>query len=252
MGRRLHAWTLAIVAPLSLWTSAIAEELVSSLSADSIEITSNFAGEHIVVFAAVRETTLSADDYEVAILVRGPEEELVVRRKDRIAGLWINAASHEFFKVPAYYVVNLSENFSLAASDKLLAQYKLGLENLNFVRSAYDSDAHAFAEAVIDIREEEGLFVENRDAISFLAPDVFRTTFDLPTLIPTGIYRVSVFLFRNEKLIAARTENLVVTKTGISATIARFAREQGLIYGVLTVLLGIFTGWMAGLIFRRE
>ncbi len=231
-----------------------AESLVSSLSDEAIEITSSFTGSRIVVFGVVRDEqeTLDEAEYEIAIVVQGPESEIVARRKDRIFGLWINAASQPFFKVPSYYVVHMSENFSLVASEELVAQYKLGLANLNFVRSAYSPEARGFADAVIDIRRRENLFAERPAAVAFLAPNVFRTTFFLPAIVPVGTYRVSVFLFRQEKLLAAKTENLDIAKTGLSDNIARFARAQGALYGIMTVGLALFIGWFAGVIFRRS
>ncbi|HSG94050.1 MAG TPA: TIGR02186 family protein [Afifellaceae bacterium] len=239
---------------LALPRLAGAESLVSSLSDAAIEITSSFTGSRIVVFGVVRDEQETDDSwgYEVAVVVHGPDTEITARRKDRIFGLWVNAASQDFFKVPSYYVVHMSENFSLAASEELVAQYKLGLENLNFVRSAYSPEARKFADAVIDIRKREGLFVERPDAITFLAPNVFRTTFFLPAVVPVGTYRVSVFLFREEKLLAARTENLEISKTGLSDSIASFARAQGTLYGIVTVGLALFIGWFAGVIFRRS
>ena len=250
----LVALRLAVIALLLAPQLAGAESLVSSLSDEAIEITSNFTGSRIVVFGVVRDEqeVLGDPDYEIAIVVQGPETEVVARRKDRIFGLWINAASQEFFKVPSYYVVHMSENFSLAASEELVAQYKLGLDNLNFVRSAYSPEARGFADAVIDIRKREGLFAERPDAVAFLAPNVFRTTFFLPAVIPVGTYRVSVFLFREEKLLAAKTQNLAIAKTGLSNSIASLARAQGALYGIITVGLALFIGWFAGVIFRRS
>ncbi len=257
---------IAIVATMAINPATSAEKLISTLSDSGIEINSSFTGEQIVVFGAITngDVVVGANDgdaqsegkietdYEVAVVVRGPEEEIVARRKDRILGLWVNAASHSFFKVPSYYVAHMSGNLAEGASEELLRQYKLGLDNLNFVRSAYDPADHAFAEALIQIRKDKGLYIENPEAVEFLAPGVFRTTFELPTIIPVGTFRVSVFIFRHEKLVAARTENLLVTKTGISDQIAKFARSNGFIYGLMTVALAIATGWFAGVIFRKD
>ena len=250
----LAALRLLVTALLLAPQMVGAESLVSSLSDEAIEITSSFTGSRIVVFGVVRDEQEDVVDpgYEIAVVVQGPETEITARRKDRIFGLWINAASQDFFKVPSYYVVHMSENFSLAASEELVAQYKLGLANLNFVRSAYSPEARQFADAVIDIRQREGLFVERPDAVAFLAPNVFRTTFFLPAVIPVGTYRVSVFLFREEKLLAAKTQNLAIAKTGISDSIARFAKAQGALYGIMTVGLALFIGWFAGVVFRRS
>jgi uncharacterized protein (TIGR02186 family) len=238
-----------------LWLAALfgpaqTEELVSTLSDGEIEITSNFTGSRIVVFGAVLDPTPGAA-YEVAVVVQGPPQDLVARRKDRVLGVWINREAEEFFHVPSYYVVHLSENYDLAAAPEQRARYRLGLANLPFVRNAYTPDAAAFAQALIGIQSERGLFVARRDAIEFLASNVFRTTFYLPATIPTGLYHVSVYVFRRGALLAAEVQSLVIEKSGYSDRIARFAQDQPLAYGLVTVALAMMTGWIASIVFRR-
>ena len=133
-----------------------------------------------------------------------------------------------------------------------MRQYRLGLNNLNFYRSAYENDDIAFADALIELRREQGMFTELPDAIGFLAPNVFRTTFHLPSVVPVGTYRVSVYLFRDEELVAAQVQNLKIAKRGFSEEIATFANQQGLAYGLAVLVIAIITGWLAGLAFRRN
>jgi len=237
-------WLAALLGP------AQAEQLVSTLSDGEIEITSNFAGSRIVVFGAVLNPEPGAD-YEVAVVVQGPPQDLVARRKSRVLGVWVNREAEEFFHVPSYYVVHLSANYASVATPEQRARYRLGLDNLPFVRSAYTPDAAAFARALIDIQSERGLFVERRDPIEFLAPNVFRTTFYLPAFIPTGLYQVSVYVFRKGTLVAAEVQSLDIEKSGYSARIARFSQEQPLAYGLVTVALAMMTGWIASVVFRR-
>ena len=73
-----------------------AESLISTLSDDSVEITSNFTGEQIVVFGAVRGTPSDDTAYQVAVVVQGPSQDVVVRQKERFLGIWANRASREF------------------------------------------------------------------------------------------------------------------------------------------------------------
>ena len=87
--------------------------------------------------------------------------------------------------------------------------------------------------------------------MEFLAPNVFRTTFFLPSDIPTGEYRVSVYLFRDETFLAGQTQTLTIEKGGFSERIARAAIDFPLPYGLVCVALALFTGWFAGVIFRR-
>ncbi|WP_034491112.1 TIGR02186 family protein [Afifella pfennigii] len=243
---------IALLAVL-LAVPASAEKLVSALSEDAVEITSNFTGSYITVFGAVTEEEVRGQEYEVAIVVAGPDLPLVVRKKDRVAGLWLNTQSREFFDVPSFYVVHLSENLSVAASQDLLTRYKLDFVNLGFSREAsYAPEDEAFARAVVDIKQRQELYAKRGDAVEFLAPNVFRTSFHLPSAIPVGTYHVSVYLFREEQLLAAQVQSLVIEKSGFSDRIASFADQQPLFYGLFTVVVAITTGWLAGLIFRRN
>jgi uncharacterized protein (TIGR02186 family) len=231
---------------------ARAESLISTLSDDAVEITSNFTGEQIVVFGAVRGTPEPNTAYQVAVVVQGPDQDVVVRRKQRLFGIWANRTSHEFTRVPSYYVMHLSENFSATLTPADMVQYRLGVPSLPFVQeSNSDASAQRFAFALIGLKSARGLFAERKREVEFLAPNVFRTTFFLPSDIPTGEYRVSVYLFRDRGFLAGETQTLSIAKGGFSQRIARAAIDIPFSYGLVCVALAIFTGWFAGVIFRR-
>ena len=248
---RRDLFLLALLAAF-LPKGAGAESLVSTLSDNAVEITSNFTGEQIVVFGAVQDPAEGNPDYEVAIVVQGPPQDLVVRRKERVLGVWANRTSREFEEVPSYYVMHLSENFGEPGAPAELDQYRLGVTSLPFVQdAAAETTAELFAEAVVDLRAARGLFVERRNEVEFLAPGVFRTTFFLPSDIPTGEYRVNVYLFRDGGFLAGQAQTLLIEKGGFSARIARYADRYPLLYGIAAVALAVLTGWFAGMIFRR-
>lgn len=229
-----------------------AESLISTLSDDAVEITSNFTGERIVVFGAVRGVPDDATGYEVAVVVQGPDQDVIVREKERILGIWANRTSREFQAVPSYYVMHLSEDLGAALDSAQLGQFRLGVTSLPFVRSAEaESTARRFARAIVELKTAHGLYSQRKNEVEFLAPNVFRTTFFLPSDIPTGDYRVSVYLFRNEGFLAGETQTLSIEKGGYSERIARAADDRPLLYGLVSVTLALFTGWFAGMMFRR-
>lgn len=254
MRLRLLAALLAmplLTLPL-LCAGASAESLVATLSDDAVEITSNFTGEQIVVFGAVRGAQEDEPPYEVAVVVQGPTQDVVVRQKGRVLGVWLNRASREMKEVPSYYVMHLSENFAKAVTPADLVQYRLGLASLPFVQSAVgDASAERFAQALVDLRVRHALYAERQDDVKFLAPGVFRTTFFLPSDIPTGDYKVNVYLFRGETFLAGQTQKLSVAKGGFSQEITNAALDYPFLYGTASVLLALFTGWLAGVVFRR-
>ena len=217
-----------------------------------MEITSNFTGEQIVVFGAVRGMPEDNSTYQVAVVVQGPDQDVVVRRKERFLGIWLNRTAREFVRVPSYYVMHLSENFSTTLTPSDLVQYRLGVSSLPFVQdAASEATAQRFALALVGLKNTRGLFAERKREVKFLAPNVFRTTFFLPSDIPTGEYRVSVYLFRDQTFLAGQTQTLSIAKGGYSEWIARAALDFPFSYGLVCVALAVFTGWFAGVIFRR-
>ncbi len=180
--------------------AAAAESLVSTLSDDAVEITSNFTGEQIVVFGAVR----GAPDGEPGLPGRrrragagaghrGAREgarsrhlgEPHVARVQGRAVLLRHASERE-----------LQRRRSTPAE---LVQYRLGVAEpaLRPGREPASRPQRSFAQALIDLKTKRGLYAERKSEVHFLAPSVFRTTFFLPSDIPTGDYRVSVYLFRD-------------------------------------------------------
>lgn len=244
----LCAWALLCIAGSG---PSSAESLVSTLSDAAVEITSNFTGEQIVVFGAISGAPDADPNYQVAVVVQGPDQDVIVRRKERLFGIWANRTARAFTAVPSYYVMHLSESFSAADPAKLV-EYRLGVQSLPFVQdAAAERTAEVFAKAAVDIKAARGLYVERLGAVQFLAPDVFRTTFFLPSEIPTGDYTVRVYLFRDQTLLAGQTQSLFVGKGGFSERIARSADDYPLVYGLACVALAMLTGWFAGVIFRR-
>ena len=131
-------------------------------------------------------------------------------------------------------------------------QYRLGVPSLDFVQNSnQETDGGALRQGAGRPEDARGLYAERKREVVFLAPNVFRTTFFLPSDIPTGEYRVSVYLFRGEAFLAGETQTLTIEKGGFSERITRAALDLPFPYGLACVVLAIFTGWLAGLVFRR-
>ncbi|MGL4278856.1 MAG: TIGR02186 family protein, partial [Albidovulum sp.] len=101
---------MALLPLLFLPPAAVAEEVVAGLSHDSISITANFDGSDLLIYGAVkREEAIPQDSrLDVIITVEGPSEPVVVRRKSRSMGIWVNTAGVEIDRAPSFYAVATS------------------------------------------------------------------------------------------------------------------------------------------------
>src|SRR5687767_9721209 len=84
---------------LLLSTSAFATPLVADLSNYRIDIDSRFNGTRIFLFGARN------DNGDIVVVVRGPSKNYIVRRKEEVAGIWVNRDRMRLFDVPDFYTV---------------------------------------------------------------------------------------------------------------------------------------------------
>jgi uncharacterized protein (TIGR02186 family) len=253
---------LAAALPLALGLPAVAaeeprpEQVQSDISMREISIQSNFTGVEIVLFGSIDFTKAPSPDegaYDVIMVIRGPDRPLVVRRKERIAGLWMNGASKSFPSVPGFYAVLASRPFRAIASEETLKPLGIGFANLDFGKTTEGEAADdGFRASLIRLQQERRLFQESDDAISFIGRSLFRSSVDLPVNVPIGRYTTQVFLFRDGKLLSQSQSSLHVHKVGFERVVYMLAYRYPLTYGLLAVLIAMSAGLLGWTAFRRE
>jgi len=250
MRRALLLTALLACAPCA----AQAEDLVSGLSQDQIQITSNYTGTNIVVFGAIEQPDPSGSIGDVVVLVRGPDTDVEVRRKARIAGIWVNHNAITLYGMPGYYYLASTKPLSEIASGDTLARYALGVQNL-YPRSASTRSprkAEPFRQAAIRERERIHLYTENPDGVEFLGYTLFRVSVPVPATVPRGQYTAEVYLFKNGAVTSAQSTPLFVDQIGIERQIFAFAHALPLAYGMVVVSLAVLLGWLSSLVFRQR
>jgi uncharacterized protein (TIGR02186 family) len=225
-----------------------ADELIADLTSHFIAITTGFTGTEVVLFGATDGTG------DVIAIVRGPEHDAVVRRKSRVAGLWVNTKQMTFTGVPSYYAVYSSRPLDEIAPPQMQALHQIGLANLRLAASEKNRSAEEindFRAALIRERQREGVFGKSIGRIAFLGDRLFRATLPFPANLPTGDYHVEIFLVRDKTVINGQTTPLYASQAGIDADVYEFARREALLYGVVAVIGAAMAGWLATLPFRN-
>ena len=239
---------------------AAAERLVVSLSNHRVEITSSFVGEDLVLFGTVEpdpgQTALKAS-YDLVVTVTGPREDFHTRRKERIAGIWVNVDSRDFVGVPAYLVVLSNRPVGDIANAETLRHLQVGLDNFLLPQRIGPDIADTvrndpYRQAFVRIRSEQGLYREEPNAVTFLTPTVFRAAIPLPANVPTGSFAVDVKLFSGGQFVGRTNSALEVIKAGFEQYVADASHDHGLLYGVATAMIALFIGWLASVVFRRD
>ena len=93
---------------IGFFTSAQAEEsIVLGLNQSEVSISTDFTGSEIIIFGAVKRETPIPDgpELEVVVTVSGPSKPVVVRRKEKKFGIWVNTDAVEVDRAPSFYAV---------------------------------------------------------------------------------------------------------------------------------------------------
>ena len=229
------------------WGSpARAEGLVADLSSHLIAITTGFTGASVVLFGA------TDGPGDVVVAVRGPDREITVRHKSRVAGIWVNTNEVTFARVPSFYAVAASRPIDEILSPASAAFYHLGIENLKLDAETLVPSATVdlFRAALERNQRQAGLFVSRIGRVDFLGERLFRTTISVPSNVPTGTYLVEVFLVRDKDVVSGQTTPLVVSKVGLDAAVSEFSTRQPGFYGAIAILTAMVAGWLASLPLR--
>ena len=252
-GRRA-ALLAAAACAVAAAAPARAEGIVASLSQTRITIDSDFTGAELVVFGVIERdaaTVSRPGGYDVVVVVRGPREAVVTRRKDRFLGIWVTRESRTFSAVPSFYALASTRLLDRIADPRILAENDIGLAYADFGERSVSSD-DPFRQALVRLKTSTRLFVERTGSVEMLTPTFFRATLPLPAIVPDGGYTVETVVFSDGARVASRTLALTVEKVGFEERVHRLAFDEPLVYGLGVVALALVTGWLGGVVFRRD
>lgn len=237
---------------------AQSENLVTSLSTHRVEITSSYVGAQLVIFGSIERdgrTIARGDPYDLVIMVRGPRKTHIIREKEMAGPIWINRTQRRFIDVPSFAAVASNRPLDMILDKQQRIQQRIGLENILFPPPiGFDLDAGeaAFRDALIRIGSNDGLFSELPLGVTFLSNTLFRAPITLPGISPPGSYDVEVILMAGSVPLSRQSTNFEVVTIGIDQRIKLVSQRASFTYGLTTIMLALFFGWFASVIFRRD
>ena len=242
-----------ILLALALPTAA-QEQIVAGMSQNRVSITADFDGSEILIYGAVKRDSPAPQGapLEVIVTVEGPATAVAVRRKDRVAGIWVNNASVRIDSAPSFYAVATTGPLSHILSDTDNLRYGITIERV--IRAIGIADeaekAGEFILALLRVRTNEGRYRVLEGKVELTEDTLFRTDVVLPANLTEGEYKVRLFLLRDKRVIASQERVIGVRKEGLERWIFNLAQEQPLIYGLVSLVLAAVAGWGASAAFR--
>lgn len=242
---------LTLTAPNS---GTAANVLVTDVSKDHISIRTDFSGESLLLFGAI-DTSLHGPVDGVIVSLRGPDENVILRKKQKQFGIWVNGASYKMGPLPSFYAIVSSKELAKLMPFNEQKKRGIGAESLTANLLSDTPDLVAKNEALsafIRLKQNEGLFAARTDKVEIINEKLFRAEINLPAGMPVGRYIMEFFAYKNGTLIGYQTGDLPVDIVGAGHILHQAAYEMSLLYGLLGVLMAILMGWSVAVLFRRQ
>ena len=235
---------------LTTLPAGAAEDIVSGLSQDQIEINSSYTGTDIVVFGTIERPSVPAGR-DIVVVVRGPDIDVTVRRRDRVAGVWVNRDAAKFTEMPAFYFLASTRPLSAIAPSDVLDRYGLGAMHLTPAAIASHHDSLPFRQAAVRQLAAQGLYTEAPGDIDFHSENLFKTVVPIPASVARGQYNVEVYLFRGGDVESVQSTPFFIDQTGLERRLFNFAHNHPLGYGLLAVFMALLFGWATSVLMRQ-
>lgn len=235
------------------------ERIEIGLSTETVAITADFSGADLTIFGAIDNVDSLVQRqgrYDVFVILEGPTDDMVARRKGRVFGIWMNVDSQKFYGVPQSYLIASTRPSQDITDAETLARLSLNIADIRLrpdLASGNDAaDVQTFADALRGLKEKAELYQEFPTGVHFISPSLFRARLRLPASVPLGHHIARAYLFRQGALVAQTQTSLDIRKAGLEYQLYRFAQTQAFLYGLAAVALAFLVGWLARVLMRKD
>jgi uncharacterized protein (TIGR02186 family) len=226
--------------------------IVPHARARSLEPTIDPARAEIGLLHSGVDVTVSAQTepgIEVAVLVAGPAQELVLREQARRWGVfWAPADEVTFEGVPSLYLLRTTADLERLAPAHVLRELGIGYEALRETLGAGVRD-ELFRELIV-LKESEGLFSQTA-IVRGAGPGGrgFESVAHIPARAPASTYSIELWAFRDGRLVGRGDGTFELERTRVVDFISSLAETHGLEYGLFAVVVAVASGLLVGSLF---
>jgi uncharacterized protein (TIGR02186 family) len=246
---------IAVALAALLCLGAARPVLVPDVSDSEVQIVYSFTGADLLLFGAILYPGGRAPDHpaDIAVVLKGPTQSILVREKAKVAGMWLNADSARFRSAPSFYAIATSKPLPRLVDPRTAAIYELGLDSLQMspASGAPPEEQQRFEQGLIDLKRRAGLYVEDARGVEISDGVLYRARLSIPARVPVGRYVAETFLIQDGKVVAGAVREVRIGKSGFERFVAEAANRWSVTYGLVAVGVSLLIGWAAGALFRR-
>lgn len=214
-----------------------------------LNIDTFYSGGRITISGKVPE------GQDVIVQIAGPATNGAFDIKGRVGPFWMTRGKAELVGAPAMYVLLLpggeGEDWQAGAS-------ALGLD-LRQIRKKIDLHSDTLSpdklfDLFLELKKNEGHYAVVNNAVSYASGENgmrnFTAVYRFPRSTAAGTYHIVATTVAESGIGMEQSTTFQVEEIGFIRMIDHLATHQRLIYGILAVVIALFTGTVMGLLFK--
>lgn len=196
---------------------------------------------------------------DLVIKITSPEGHHALRKKGKVAGLlWMNVGELKFERVPDLYFVHSTKNMDDMLSPEERENYLLGYQSLDrhseispvnneeekdrwfneFIKFKENSNTYGSSTGKILLNEKDG-------------KQHYYVLTEWPYQAAPGNYTVTVYAVKDRKVMEKAETNVQVQQVSTVKTLAGMAKNNGALYGIISIVAALTAGFGVGMVFRK-
>lgn len=250
MMRRSSIIVLVICPLLVLWIFHTALADASSdlkIQPEVLTISTFYSGGRVTISGKVPE------GQDVIVRITGPVTNGEFDIKGRVGPFWMTRGKAKLSGAPFMYVVLLPGGEDWRAKASALGLDLLQIRKQIDLQSATLPPDQLF-DQFIELKKSEGLYVVENGAVKYTCDEngkrCFTAVCRFPRSTATGKYTIAATAVAGSGIGMEQSAVLQVDEIGFTRMIDNLATHQRLLYGILAVVIALFTGAVMGVLFK--
>jgi uncharacterized protein (TIGR02186 family) len=230
----------------------------------SAELTAKANHDHITIDFFYHGSTVSVSGTadpgtDLIIMLTSPEGHQALKQKGKVGGvLWMNVGTLNFEHTPNLYLVRSTRKIDDILRTDEMEKYAIGYPALKMhteitpVSNGQEKDQ--WFNEFVKFKESSNLYGTSYGNISTTLKDGkqnYYTLFEWPYQAPPGDYVATVYAVRDGQIFEAAEAKVLVEQVGAVKALSTMAKNNGALYGIISIMAALGAGFGVGLIFRK-
>ncbi len=230
-----------------------AAELTAKANHDRLKVDFFYHGGRVSV------SGVSDPGTDLIIAITSPEGHQTLKKKGKVAGLlWMNVGELKLERVPNFYSIHstgkIEDILSAEEMEKQVIGYPALERHIGMTPASNGEEKSRWFNEFVKFKEDSKLYATSSGKISTAMKDGKQNYYILtewPYQAPPGNYLVTVYAVKDKKVVEKAEAKVVVEQAGIVKTLYDMSKNNGGLYGFISIMAALGAGFGVGMVFRK-